>query len=108
MPEEKESILKRIQKLLKMSQENGASENEDMLAANKAQQLLSEHNLSMSDIKDDTEVEPIDKEAFTVERDNWRGWIQSATAKLYFCQMYTPKNPNGGQFVKAKKMVKIR
>ena len=27
---------------------------------------------------------------------------------VYFCQMYTPKNPNGGQFVKAKKMVKIR
>ncbi len=49
-----------------MSQENGASENEAMLAANKAQQLLSEHNLSMSDIKDDTEVEPIDKESFTV------------------------------------------
>jgi hypothetical protein len=89
MPEEKESILKRIQKLLKMSQENGASENEAMLAANKAQQLLSEHNLSMSDIKDDTEVEPIDKESVDVARDNWRGWIQSATAKLYFCQMYT-------------------
>ncbi|MDA1363729.1 MAG: choice-of-anchor B family protein [Candidatus Marinimicrobia bacterium] len=27
---------------------------------------------------------------------------------VYFCQMYTPKNPNGGRFVKAKKMVKIR
>ena len=27
---------------------------------------------------------------------------------VYFCQMYTPKNPNGGQFIKAKKMVKIR
>lgn len=89
MSEEKESILKRIQKLLKMSEENGASENEAMLAAQKAQELLSEHNLSMSDIKDDTEVEPIDKEAFGVERDNWQGWIASSTAKLYFCQMYS-------------------
>ena len=44
MTEEKESVLKRIQKLLKMSTENGASENEAMLAADKAQKLLQEHN----------------------------------------------------------------
>jgi len=94
MPEEKESILKRIQKLLKMSEDNGASENEAMLAAKKAQELLSEHNLSRSDIKDDTQAEPIEKEQFDVERDNWRGWIQSATAKLYFCQMYTSTRMN--------------
>ena len=94
MPEEKESILKRIQKLLKMSEDNGASENEAMLAAKKAQELLSEHNLSMSDIKDDTQAEPIEKESFDVERDNWRGWIQSATAKLYFCQMYSSSRMN--------------
>jgi len=54
MPEEKESILKRIQKLLKMSEDNGASENEAMLAAKKAQELLSEHNLSRADIQDDS------------------------------------------------------
>ena len=94
MPEEKESILKRIQKLLKMSEENGASENEAMLAAQKAQELLTEHNLSMSDVKDDTVAEPIEKESFDVERDNWRGWIQSATAKLYFCQMYRSSRMN--------------
>ena len=39
MPEEKESVLKRIQKLLQMSIENGASENEAMLAAEKAKHL---------------------------------------------------------------------
>ena len=89
MPEEKESILKRIQKLLKMSEENGASENEAMLAAQKAQELLSEHNLSRSDIQDDSQVEPIDRETFDAERDNWQGWIQSATAKLYFCQYFS-------------------
>ena len=89
MPEEeKDSILKRIQKLLKMSEENGASENEAMMAASKVQELLKEHNLSLSDVKDDTEQEPIDRENFDLGKENWRGWIAQATAKLYFCSMF--------------------
>ena len=89
MPEEKESILKRIQKLLKMSIENGASENEAMLAADKAQKLLQEHNLSISDLKDEDQVEPMDSEDVEVDRDLWKGYIRNATAKLYFCKTYT-------------------
>jgi len=89
MTEEKESILKRIQKLLKMSTENGASENEAMLAADKAQKLLQEHNLSIADIKDDSQAEPIDSEDTEVDRDLWKGYIRNATAKLYFCTTYT-------------------
>jgi len=89
MPEEKESILKRIQKLLKMSIENGASENEAMLAADKAQKLLQEHNLSIADIKDDSQAEPMDSEDVEVDRDLWKGYIRNATAKLYFCTTYT-------------------
>jgi len=27
---------------------------------------------------------------------------------VYFCQMYTPANPNGGQFIKAIKMLRLR
>mgnify|MGYP004450789481 CR=1 FL=1 len=89
MPEEKESILKRIQKLLKMSIENGASENEAMLAADKAQKLLQEHNLSISDLKDEDQVEPMDSEDVEVDRDLWKGYIRNSTAKLYFCKTYT-------------------
>ena len=89
MPEEKESVLKRIQKLLKMSTENGASENEAMLAADKAQKLLQEHNLSISDLKDEDQVEPMDSEDVEVDRDLWKGYIRGATAKLYFCKTYT-------------------
>jgi hypothetical protein len=89
MPEEeKDSILKRIQKLLRMSEENGASENEAMMAASKVQELLKEHNLSLSDVKDDTEQEPIDRENFDLGKENWRAWIAQATAKLYFCSMF--------------------
>ena len=89
MTEEKESILNRIQKLLKMSTENGASENEAMLAADKAQKLLQEHNLSIADIKDDSQAEPMDSEDVEVDRDLWKGYIRNATAKLYFCKTYT-------------------
>ena len=89
MPEEKESILKRIQKLLKMSIENGASENEAMQAADKAQKLLQAHNLSISDLKDEDQVEPMDSEDVEVDRDLWKGYIRNATAKLYFCKTYT-------------------
>ena len=89
MPEEKESVLKRIQKLLQMSVENGASENEAMLAADKAQKLLQEHNLSISDLKDEDQVEPMDSEDVEVDRDLWKGYIRNATAKLYFCKTYT-------------------
>ena len=89
MTEEKESILNRIQKLLKMSTENGASENEAMLAADKAQKLLQEHNLSIADLKDDSQTEPMDSEDVEVDRDLWKGYIRNATAKLYFCKTYT-------------------
>ena len=89
MTEEKESVLNRIQKLLKMSTENGASENEAMLAADKAQKLLQEHNLSIADIKDDSQAEPMDSEDVEVDRDLWKGYIRNATAKLYFCSTYS-------------------
>ena len=73
MTDEKENILNRIQKLLRMSIENGASENEAMQAADKAQKLLQEHNLSIADIKDDSMVEPINSEEVEVDRDLWKG-----------------------------------
>ena len=92
MTEEKESILKRIQKLLRMSEENGASQNEAMMAAQKVQELLQEHNLSLSDVdKNDGVVEPIGSEDFEIDRDKWKSWISASTARLYFCTTYTHK-----------------
>jgi hypothetical protein len=55
----KEEVIKKIQKLLAMSQANGASENEAMMAASKVQQLLQEHNLSLGEIKDNQTIEDI-------------------------------------------------
>lgn len=104
---EKESVLKKIQKLLKMSEENGASENEAMTAAQKVNELLQEHNLSMSDIStDDSAVEPIDKESFDTPRDKWKGWITAATAKLYFCTTYNERRVDENyKYVKVRTFV---
>lgn len=105
MTEEKESILKRIQKLLRMSEENGASQNEAMLAAQKVQELLQEHNLSLSDVdKDEGVIEPIGSEDFDIDKDKWKSWITSATARLYFCTTYTSKRVDRATY----KYVKVR
>jgi len=45
---------------------------------------------------------------YTVVWDGTNENGDEVSSGVYFCQMYTPKNPNGGQFIKAKKMVKIR
>ena len=101
MTEEKQTILERIQKLLKMSKENGASENEAMMAAERVQKLLQEHNLSLGDIKDNESVEPIDKESYNCTRDKWHSFIRSSTAKMYFCTTYT-ENKYDNNYKKVK------
>ena len=58
-------IINKIKKLLAMSEKNGASENESMMASEKALELLKQHNLSLSDIKDEDQ-EPIEKETQVV------------------------------------------
>ena len=76
-----------------MSEENGASENESMMASEKALELLKQHNLSLSDIKDE-EQEPIGKETEVVDQNVWQRWIRHQTAQLYFCKYYTSTKMN--------------
>lgn len=85
----KEDIIKKIQKLLAVSKDKGASENEAMMAADMAQKLLQAHNLSLGEIKNNENIEPINKESYEVERDVWKGWIRNSTAKLYYCTTYS-------------------
>ncbi len=85
----KEDIIKKIQKLLAVSKDKGASENEAMMAADIAQKLLQAHNLSLGEIKNNESIEPINKESYEVEREAWKGWIRNSTAKLYYCTCYS-------------------
>lgn len=46
-----EALLKKVRSLMNMTIENGASENEAKLASEKVAKMLSEHNLSMTDVE---------------------------------------------------------
>jgi hypothetical protein len=92
-------IINKIKKLLAMSEENGASENESMMASEKALELLKQHNLSLSDIKDEDQ-EPIEKETQVVDQNVWQRWIRHKTAELYFCKFYTTTEYNSETYKK--------
>jgi len=91
--ENKESVIKKIQALLRMSTDVAASENEMMMAASKAQELLGRYNLNISEVKGADHIdEPIEKYEFTEEESaqysGWKGNLYSAAARLYMCRYY--------------------
>ena len=66
--ENKESVIKKIQALLRMSNDKSASENEIMMSASKAQELLSRYNLNLSEVKEGEHIdEPIENYEFNRE-----------------------------------------
>ena len=91
--ENKESVIKKIQALLRMSTDKSASENEMMMAASKAQELLGRYNLNLSEVKDADHIdEPIEKYEFDEEESaqysGWKGGLYGAAARLYMCRYY--------------------
>lgn len=84
-----EAIIERIRKLLAMSRGN-ANENEAAVAAQKAQQLLAEYNLSLADVeKLDAKGKVIeDGDLMTSSSNPWRRTLGNATARLYLCDYY--------------------
>lgn len=84
-----EKIINRIRNLLAMSR-GTANENEAAAAANKAQQLLADYNLSLSDVeKTDARGKVIeDGDLMTSSSNPWRRDLAAATARLYLCDYY--------------------
>jgi hypothetical protein len=94
----KAKILDRIQKLIALS--TSPNENEAAVAAEKAQALLIEHNLSMADVKASTHK----KVEYTINNVKttpypWHRLLAQAVAKLYFCTSYYTPTP--GKTMKA-------
>lgn len=79
-----DSIRAKIEKLLNMTTERGASEAEQMIAMEKAQKLLREHNLSIADVKDTEKKNYREKDIF--DGSPWARRIAHAVAELYDCQ----------------------
>ena len=85
-----EKIIEKIKKLLAMTEENGASENEAMIAALKAQKLMAEYNLTIADIGDGEEKnQTIVKERCDAGKgDKWKYTLADIVAKNFCCKTY--------------------
>ncbi len=87
--EDKDKILLRVKHLLALAG-NNPSEQEAARAAEKAQAILAQHNLSMSEVdladRSDDKVE-IDQE-IKLNAFPWRRNLAHAVAQLYFCQYF--------------------
>jgi ElaB/YqjD/DUF883 family membrane-anchored ribosome-binding protein len=84
-------VIERVQKLLNLSAENGATEAEAMSAAEKAHSILAEYNLSLSDVttKKSGKAEFVtDDTTETADSLPWRRGIAAAVAELYFCKYF--------------------
>lgn len=92
-----EQILKKVQKLLKLANNAGATEGERDNALRMAHKFLAKHNLDMSDIesanKDDKKKasgEPREENVATFYGRPWARNVCSTIAKLFFCYyLYT-------------------
>lgn len=84
-----EKIIEKIRKLLAMTEERGASENEAMVAALKAQKLMAEYNLTVADIETGDDHEEIVEESFDCGNgDKWKYTLANIIARNFCCKTY--------------------
>lgn len=93
-----EAIMDRIAKL--MAKAKGTSnEHEAAIFAEKAAELLAEHNLTEEMLAQrdvDREQGPVGTHKYNGRApDQWRVWILQGTARLYFCHLIATKTYNG-------------
>lgn len=82
-------VINKIKKLLAMTEENGASENEAMVAALKAQKLMAEYNLTIADIEIKDESHAIVEESFDAGKgDKWKYQLANIIARNFCCTTY--------------------
>lgn len=90
---ETDNIIEKVKKLLKMTKENGASENEVQVALTKARKLMIEYKLQMSDIEKEN-IEIVDRETKFYYTSVYRPWIANlmeVLANKYCCFWYITK-----------------
>ena len=84
-----EKVIEKIRKLLAMTEENGASENEAMIAALKAQKLMAEYNLTVADIDDkDAENEIVEVGIDAGTKYKWKYRLANIIAVNFCCKVY--------------------
>ena len=85
-----QEIIDRVNKLLALA--TSANEYEASAAAAKAQEILTEHNLGLEDIKTDQKSPALPIEQITIGSNSrkvyWKGFIANAIANANFCKMW--------------------
>lgn len=80
-----EKIIEKIQKLLNTANDRGATENEAMIAAMKAQELMAKYDIQMTDVKCfDADGEEIVEDAIDTGSGNkWKHFLASIVARNF-------------------------
>jgi hypothetical protein len=89
---DKNEIIEKIKKIMRLAQNAGATEGEAAAAMSKVQEILAQHNLDMSQIDmTDKDAEPIagHRGRVTNKNNKWEIDIFAGAAKLNFCSYYT-------------------
>jgi hypothetical protein len=104
--EARETILRRIRKLLALSK-GGTTEEEAAQAARRAHELLAEHNLAMSDVEQgvDGGDRVLDDATVDGAREIWPAQLWHATAALHFCGYFYREVREQGRLIGLRHVV---
>lgn len=82
-----QAIIERVQKLIRLSKDGGATEAEAALAAAKAQEIMAEHNLTMATLGDDNtdDAKRQKEEIKGFAMYNWQQELMRKVGEVNFC-----------------------
>lgn len=84
-----EKAIEIIKKLLATANDKGASENEAMIAALKAQELMAKYDIQMTDIEgESTSDEIVDNQIYVGSGNKWKYSLAGVIATNFCCRVY--------------------
>jgi hypothetical protein len=84
-----EKVIEKIKKLLNTANDKGATENEAMIAALKAQELMAKYDISITDVEDDDNSDEIVTEEYETGTGNkWKYILSEIVANNFCCKTY--------------------
>jgi hypothetical protein len=93
MSPETEKALERVRKLLALAG-NNPNEHEAAAAAERAQAILAEHNLTIGDLRtEDVDDDFVEDNELTTSSHPWRRGLGTWVARMFFCEYLYNKTP---------------
>jgi hypothetical protein len=84
-----EKIIEKIQKLLNTAKNSAATENEAMIAALRAQELMAKYNVNLTDVESiDESEEIIEAEYYTGTGNKWKYRLADTVAQNFCCKSF--------------------